>query len=97
MKLTKPSEDWKTNKPLNQPRISNKSGKKGQVYILDNGKKRLIHFGQKGSPDFSSGTATKAQQKSYLARSAGIRNKKGQLTKDLKSSPNFWSREVLWK
>ena len=91
------SNEWKMNKPLNQPRISNKSGKKGMVYILDKGKKRLIHFGQSGAPDFNSGTATKAQQKSYLARSGGIKNKAGQLTKDLKSSPNFWSREVLWK
>ncbi len=90
------SNEWKMNKPVNQPRISNKAGKKGMVYILENGKKKLIHFGQKGAPDFNSGTATKAQQKSYLARSAGIRNKKGQLTKNLKSSPNYWARKILW-
>ena len=76
---------------------STKKGKKMMVYVMKDGKKRLIHFGQKGAPDFASGTATKAQQKSYLARSAGIRNKQGQLTKNLKSSPNYWSRVVLWK
>ena len=85
------------NKPLYTPIKSTKKGKKMMVYVMKDGKKRLIHFGQAGAPDFASGTATKAQQKSYLARSGGIRNKQGQLTKNLKSSPNYWSRKILWK
>jgi len=40
--------------------------------------------------------ASKAQQKSYLARSAGIRNKEGKLTKNDKNSANYWSRRVNW-
>ena len=82
--------------PLNKPMKSTKAGKKMMVYVLIDGKKKLIHFGQAGAPDFASGSATKEQRKSYLARSGGIRNKKGQLTKNLKSSPNYWSRRILW-
>ena len=86
----------KTNNPLNKPMKSTKKGKKMMVYVMKDGKKRLIHFGQSGAPDFVSGTATKTQRISYLARSAGIKNKAGQLTKNLKSSPNYWSRKILW-
>ena len=35
--------------------------------------------------------ASKAQQKSYLARSGGIKNKQGKLTKNDKNSANYWS------
>ena len=40
--------------------------------------------------------ASKARQKSYLARSGGIRNKEGKLTKNDKNSANYWSRKVNW-
>tara|TARA_R100001163_G_C4930636_1_gene106727 strand:+ start:198 stop:479 length:282 start_codon:yes stop_codon:yes gene_type:complete len=89
-------EDFKKNKPLYKPRRSTKADKKGMVYVMKDGKKRLIHFGQKGAPDFNSGKASKGQQKSYLARSGGIRNKSGQLTKNDKNSANYWSRRVNW-
>ena len=85
------------NKALYNPIKSTKKGKKMMVYVMKDGKKRLIHFGHKGAPDFASGTATKAQQKSYLARSGGIRNKQGKLTKNDKNSANYWSRKILWK
>ena len=68
-------------KPLNKPMKSSNPKKKMMVWVMLDGKKKLIHFGQK----------------SYLARSGGIRNKKGELTKNIKSSPNYWSRRILWK
>ena len=40
------------NKPLYTPIKSTKKGKKMMVYVMKDGKKRLIHFGQKGAPDF---------------------------------------------
>lgn len=83
-------------KALYKPMKSTKKGKKKMVYVMKDGKKKLIHFGQSGAPDFASGTATKAQQKSYLARSGGIRNKAGKLTKNDKNSANYWSRKILW-
>jgi hypothetical protein len=53
---------------------------------------KLVRFGHKGyghniSPE---------RKANYLKRSAGIRNKSGQLTKDDKLSSNYWARKVLW-
>jgi len=93
--MPKPSKDFKTEKPLYKPVKSDKKGKKGMVYVKKNGAKRLIHFGDSSMTDKRKG-ASKAQQKSYLARSAGIRNKEGKLTKNDKNSANYWSRKVNW-
>tara|TARA_R110002167_G_C12338627_1_gene620918 strand:+ start:261 stop:542 length:282 start_codon:yes stop_codon:yes gene_type:complete len=93
--MPKVSEDWKTSKPLYKPVHSSKSGKKGMVYVMKGGKKRLIHFGDSSMTDKRKG-ASAAQQKSYLARSAGIKNKEGKLTKNDKNSANYWSRRVNW-
>ena len=82
-------------KPLYKPVKSTRKGKKGQVYVMKDGKKRLIHFGDSSMTDKKKG-ASKAQQKSYLARSAGIKNKDGKLTKNDKNSANYWSRKVNW-
>ena len=82
-------------KPLYKPVKSTRKGKKGQVYVMKDGKKRLIHFGDSSMTDKRKG-ASKAQQKSYLARSAGIRDKEGKLTKNNKNSANYWSRRVNW-
>lgn len=40
--------------------------------------------------------ASKAQVKSYRARSAGITNKSGKKTANDKNSANYWSRKVNW-
>ena len=93
--MPKATKDWLEKKPLWKPVHSSRSGKKGMVYVMKDGKKRLIHFGAAGYTDKTKG-ASKAQQKSYLARSAGIRNKEGKLTKDDRNSANYWSRTVNW-
>ena len=80
-------------KPLYKPFKSKAKGKKMSVYVMKNGKKKLIHFGQKGYRHNYSASARKA----YLSRSAGIRNKSGKLTKNDKNSANYWARKVLWK
>lgn len=90
-----PSEKWKKEKPLYKPVHSSRKGKKGMVYVKKDGAKRLIHFGDSSMTDKKKG-ASKAQQKSYLARSAGIRNKAGKLTANDKNSANYWSRKVNW-
>ena len=93
--MPKATKEWKEKKPLYKPVHSLVAGKKGSVYVLKDGKKRLIHFGQAGAPDKKKG-ASKAQIKSYRARSAGIRNKEGKLTKDDRNSSNYWSRKINW-
>jgi hypothetical protein len=59
-----------------------------------NGKRKakLIHFGALG---YGHNYSRKAK-KSYLSRSAGIRNKKGELTKNDPWSANYWARKILW-
>jgi len=89
------SDNFKTNKPLYKPQKSTRKGKKGMVYVMKNGKKSLIHFGDSSMTDFSKGASEK-QKKSYLARSGGIKNKEGKLTKNDKNSANYWSRRVNW-
>lgn len=84
------------NKPLYKPMKSTKKGKKMMVYVMKNGKKTLIHFGDSNMKDFTQ-HKDEARRKSYLARSGGIRNKQGKLTKNDKNSANYWSRKVLWK
>ncbi len=57
--MPKASKEWKENKPLYKPVHSSRSDKKGMVYVKKDGKKKLIHFGQKGAPDFKSGASKK--------------------------------------
>ena len=73
----------------------NRKGKKNMVYVLKEGKKRLIHFGDSSMKDFTQHKDPQ-RRKNYLARSAGIRNKEGELTKDDKNSANYWSRKINW-
>ena len=89
------TEEWKKNKPLYKPVKSNRTGKKGQVYVMKDGKKRLIHFGDSNMSDFTKHKDPK-RRKSYLARSGGIRNKEGKLTANDKNSANYWSRKINW-
>lgn len=81
---------------LNVPVPSTAKGKKlmvlatktirGERYV------RLIHFGALG---YGHNYSWKAKR-SYLARSAGIRNKAGKLTKNDRWSANYWARKILW-
>ena len=93
--MPKATKEWLKTKPYYKPVKSSRSDKKGMVFVKKDGKKRLIHFGAAGYKDKTKG-ASKAQQKSYLARSGGIRNKEGKLTKNDKNSANYWSRTVNW-
>ena len=84
-------------KPLYKPFPSKNKGKKYSVYVKsDSGTPKLIHFGQKGAPDWRSGTASKEQRKSYLARAKGIRDKNGNLTWKDKNTANYWSVKYTW-
>lgn len=63
-------------------------------WVGSNGKKRYksVAFGHREYLHNYSETA----RKNYLTRSAGIRTKNGELTKNDPLSPNYWSRRVLW-
>ena len=81
-------------KPLYTPFASKAKGKKFSVYVMKEGKKKLINYGDSNYEDYTQ-HKDKAKRKSYLARSAGIRNKEGKLTKNDKNSANYWAR-TLW-
>ncbi len=79
---------------LNTPYPSTRRGKKMMVFVKNpkTGRTITIHFGQKG---YKHNYSKKSREK-YLARSAGIKDKKGKLTKDNPLSANYWARKVLW-
>ncbi len=95
MALSSAPADFKTNKPLYKPYKSTSKGKKGMVFVKKDGGKRLIHFGDSSMSDMTKHKDPK-RQKSYLARSGGIRNKEGKLTANDKNSANYWSRKTNW-
>ena len=88
-------EAFRKNKPLYKPVKSTRKGKKGMVYVMKNGVKRLIHFGDSSMSDFTKHKDS-ARRKNYLQRSGGIRNKQGKLTANDKNSANYWSRKINW-
>tara|TARA_R110001606_G_scaffold269605_3_gene418176 strand:- start:1718 stop:1981 length:264 start_codon:yes stop_codon:yes gene_type:complete len=82
-------------KELYKPFPSTAKNKKFSVYVLKDGKKTLIHFGDDRYQDFRQHKDEKRRE-SYLKRAKGIKNKKGQLTWKLKDTPNYWSVHFLW-
>jgi len=69
---------------------------KYQVIVQDyNGGEKLVKFGNQDYTDYTQ-TKDEAKRKNYLSRSAGIKDKKGKLTKDYRTSANYYSRRLLW-
>lgn len=82
--------------------LSTRKGKK-LMTVVDDGK--IIHFGADGMEHFFDKTGLldkklnhgdKERRKSYLQRTARIKDGKGNLTKDNPNSSNYHSRKVLW-
>ena len=73
-----------------------------KLMVRVNGK--LVHFGDNRLQQFKDKTGIwksldhndPKRRKNYLTRSAGIRDGKGDLTKDNPMSPNYHSRRILW-
>lgn len=78
---------------LNQPFPSDRKNKKLQVCVRDeDGRIVNVHFGDSRYRHNYSAEA----RRDYLRRSAGIRDAQGNLTKDDRTSANYWARKVLW-
>ena len=81
-----------------------KSSNKTKKYMVIRDGKPTIHFGSAINKHFYDKLRQyrhldhkdPKKRKSYLARSAGITNKQGQLTKDNPAYANYWSRKYLW-
>tara|TARA_Y100000401_G_scaffold117210_1_gene125138 strand:- start:775 stop:1074 length:300 start_codon:yes stop_codon:yes gene_type:complete len=93
--MRKAPVDFKEKKILYKPYLSDKSNKKGMVYVMKDGKKRLIYFGDASMEDFTQ-HQDKKRRENYLTRSYGIKDKQGNRTALDKNSANFWSRKILW-
>lgn len=76
----------------NHPVPSSDPEKKMMVLVRHRGEVRLVHFGDK---KYGHNYSARAKA-DYLSRSAGIRDKNGNLTKDDPFSANYWARKVLW-
>lgn len=91
-------------KELYKPFKSSAKGKKYSVYVMKEGVKRLIHFGDSNQQQFFDKIGDfkdlnhndEKRRKSYLARSKGIKNKEGELTWKDKNSANHWAIKTLW-
>ena len=65
---------------------------------------KTIHFGSSKNEHWKDKTGIwssldhndKERRKKYLSRSSGIKNKKGELTKDNPMSANYHARKILW-
>lgn len=76
------------------PEITDSSNKKLQVYVKDPNSAKIIKV-QFGHPDYEDYTIhhDQSRRQNYCARSAGI---KCHETECGVTSPNYWSRMVLW-
>jgi hypothetical protein len=82
-----------------------KSTKKNKKYMVIY-KNKIIHFGDKRYQQYEDKTDVKLysklnhfdkkRRKSYLLRAKGIKDKQGNLTYLMKSSPNYYSVKYLW-
>jgi len=78
---------------FNKPKRNTSSSKHKEVVLAKKGDEiQVVKYGHK---DYGHNYSTEARA-SYLARSAGIKDKNGNLTKDDKFSANYWARKRLW-
>ena len=82
-------------KELYKPFKSKAKNKKFSVYVMKNGKKALINFGDSRYEDFTQ-HKDKKRRESYLKRAKGIKDKAGNLTWKDKNTSNYWSVHYLW-
>jgi hypothetical protein len=81
---------------FNTPKNAPAGAKQKKVVLAKKGEEvKLVRFGLRGMEDFTQHKDPE-RRKNYLARSAGIKNKSGQPTKDDVFSANHWARKVLW-
>jgi hypothetical protein len=81
---------------FNKPKAAPSGSPKKKMVLAKKGDEvKLVQYGQKGYEDFTQ-HKNPERRKNYLARSAGIKDKNGNPTKDDKFSPNYWARRDLW-
>ena len=92
------------NKTLYKPFKSKAKNKKYSVYVMRDGKKKLIHFGDVRYKHFKDKLGSyknldhndQKRRNNYLSRAKGIKNKQGQLTWKNKNYANYYAIKYLW-
>jgi hypothetical protein len=70
---------------------------KYQVIVQDyKGGEKLVKFGHQDYQDYLQ-HQDNIRRKNYLSRSEKIKDKQGKLTKDKRTSSNYYSRRLLWQ
>lgn len=77
---------------FNKPKKANHHQYKEEVLAKKGNQFKLVRYGHRSYKHNRNPQA----KRNYLTRSAGIRNKQGQLTKDDSFSSNYWARRRLW-
>jgi len=81
---------------FNKPKTAPAGSKNKMVVLAKKGDEiKKVGFGHRDYEDFRQHKDPE-RRKNYLQRSAGIKNKQGELTKDDPFSANFWARRKLW-
>lgn len=92
-------------RPLYKPFVSSAKNKKYSVYVMKDGKKKLIHFGDKNMEHYKDNVLghyshldhnDSERRKRYRARASKITNKEGKLTVNDKNTANYWAYHGLW-
>jgi len=87
--------DQSKDKPLYKPFVSKAKNKKYSVYVMKNGKKKLIHFGDKRYQQFKDKLGNyKSLDHGDPVRKKAYYSRHGQ-TSD-KNSAKYWSHKILW-
>ncbi len=73
-----------------------KSTRKGKKLMVLTPQNKIIHFGHSSYEDYTQ-HKDKQRQKNYCNRSAGIKDKQGNLTKNNKEKANYYARRFLWE
>ena len=80
------------NKPVDAP---DGAKQKKMVLAKKGDDVKLVRFGLRGMEDYTQHRDPE-RRKNYLARSAGIKDKNGNPTKNDVFSANHWARKTLW-
>ena len=83
---------------LSPSKSSNAKNKKRYRLVTntETGKTKKVNYGNSNYDNYGNGHRSEKRRNNYLARSSGIKDKQGNLTKDNPMSSNRLSREDLW-
>ena len=71
------------------------STRKNNKYMVTLPEGKKVHFGSPKYPDYLFHKDEEGRDR-YLSRATKIKNRQGELTHQIKESPNFWSSKLLW-